>query len=225
MNQTMQMSESKLPETVKNPVDNQGQGGIIESREFNEDQPRNEKGEWTSTGGVSDGSGNLPATLKLDDIHIHRSVGAKAKNYDIMDLKTGEKFQLAEGTSLQNVEVFAGKGVKTPYRKASVFAAKYGGKESDWQHVKGRGVIDYYGESRKAEIHWSQCAGIGKVDFFFFCVGRMKVKYIGHDYLDTAFEKDKPYEVLSIEKGWYRIMIELDEDYLFPPELFEVVEE
>ncbi len=53
----------------------------------------------------------------------------------------------------------------------------------------------------------------------------MKVKYIGHDYLDTAFEKDKPYEVLSIEKGWYRIMIELDEDYLFPPELFEVVEE
>ena len=166
MNQTMQMSESKLPETVKNPVDNQGQGGIIESREFNEDQPRNEKGEWTSTGGVSDGSGNLPATLKLDDIHIHRSVGAKAKNYDIMDLKTGEKFQLAEGTSLQNVEVFAGKGVKTPYRKASVFAAKYGGKESDWQHVKGRAVIDYYGESRKAEIHWSQCAGIGKVDFF-----------------------------------------------------------
>lgn len=29
----------------------------------------------------------------------------------------------------------------------------------------------------------------------------------------------------GIEKGWYRIMTELDEDYLFPPELFEIIEE
>ena len=39
-----------------------------------------------------------------------------------------------------------------------------------------------------------------------------------------AFERDKIYEVISIEKGWYRIMTELDEDYLFPPKLFEIVE-
>ena len=51
----------------------------------------------------------------------------------------------------------------------------------------------------------------------------MKVKYIGnHDTL--AFEKNKTYEVMSVEKGWYRIMTELDEDYLFPPNLFEIVE-
>ncbi len=51
----------------------------------------------------------------------------------------------------------------------------------------------------------------------------MRVKYIGSE--DTlAFERDKTYEVLSIEKGWYRIMTELDEDYLFPPEVFEIVE-
>ncbi|MGN0469835.1 MAG: hypothetical protein ACI4GV_02840 [Acutalibacteraceae bacterium] len=53
----------------------------------------------------------------------------------------------------------------------------------------------------------------------------MEVKYIGEKYLDTAFEKDKIYEVMSVEKEWYRIMTELDEDYLFPPELFEVVEQ
>ena len=53
----------------------------------------------------------------------------------------------------------------------------------------------------------------------------MKVKYIGEKYLGRAFEKDKIYEVISIEKGWYRIMTELDEDYLFPPELFEIIEE
>ena len=51
----------------------------------------------------------------------------------------------------------------------------------------------------------------------------MKVKYIGAD--TVAIDKDKAYDVVSIEKGWYRIMTELDEDYLFPPEVFEIVEE
>lgn len=52
----------------------------------------------------------------------------------------------------------------------------------------------------------------------------MKVKYLGK--VDTvALEKDKIYDVMSIEKGWYRIMTELDEDYLFPPEQFEIIEE
>ena len=43
----------------------------------------------------------------------------------------------------------------------------------------------------------------------------MKVKYIGPDLV--ALEKNKEYDVISVEKGWYRIMTELDEDYLFPP--------
>lgn len=52
----------------------------------------------------------------------------------------------------------------------------------------------------------------------------MKIKYIGSvDYV--AIDRNKIYEVISIEKGWYRIMTELDEDYLFPPEAFEIVEE
>lgn len=34
----------------------------------------------------------------------------------------------------------------------------------------------------------------------------------------------KIYKVLSVEKGWYRIVDESDEDYLYPPELFEIVE-
>ena len=43
----------------------------------------------------------------------------------------------------------------------------------------------------------------------------MRVKYIGN--LDTiALKEGKVYEVMSIEKGWYRIMTELNEDYLFP---------
>ncbi len=51
----------------------------------------------------------------------------------------------------------------------------------------------------------------------------MKVRYIGKDLV--AMRRGKIYDVISIEKGWYRIMTELDEDYLFPPEAFEIVEE
>lgn len=35
----------------------------------------------------------------------------------------------------------------------------------------------------------------------------------------------KIYDVLSVEKTWYRIVDEEGEDYLYPPELFEVVDE
>ena len=50
----------------------------------------------------------------------------------------------------------------------------------------------------------------------------MKVKYIGK--IDTvALERDKIYDVMSVENGWFRIQTELDEDYLFPPEQFEII--
>ncbi|MBQ8194942.1 MAG: hypothetical protein IJZ47_06210 [Oscillospiraceae bacterium] len=51
----------------------------------------------------------------------------------------------------------------------------------------------------------------------------MKVRYIGEDLV--ALKTGKEYEVLSVEKGWYRINTELDEDYLLPPEAFEIVSE
>ena len=50
----------------------------------------------------------------------------------------------------------------------------------------------------------------------------MKVRYIGKDMV--GIKTGKVYDVISVEKGWYRIMTELDEDYLFPPEAFEIVE-
>lgn len=35
----------------------------------------------------------------------------------------------------------------------------------------------------------------------------------------------KQYEVLGVERGWYRVVDDTDEDYLYPPYLFEVVQE
>lgn len=34
---------------------------------------------------------------------------------------------------------------------------------------------------------------------------------------------DKIYEVLSVEKGWYRLVDDSGEDYLYPPENFEII--
>ena len=113
-----------------------------------------------SSGGVRKGS------KRLEDIQIGRSVGAKARNYDVMDLATGEKYHFAEGTRLQNVEVFAGKGTRTVFRKAEEAARKFGGNAKDWQHVKGFGVLDTPDGDRNVEVHWIQCQGVGKHDFF-----------------------------------------------------------
>lgn len=51
----------------------------------------------------------------------------------------------------------------------------------------------------------------------------MKVRFLG----ETSFLElthDKVYDVLSIEKGWYRVIDDSGEDYLYPPEDFEVIE-
>lgn len=107
-----------------------------------------------------------PSITNMLDEYVLKSVGAKSRNYDIMDLQTGEKYHLAEGTKLQNKEVFAGKGSKTEYRNAYKYAEKYGGNEDNWQHVKANAELETGDGIFPAEVHWSQCEGIGKVDFF-----------------------------------------------------------
>lgn len=52
---------------------------------------------------------------------------------------------------------------------------------------------------------------------------KMKVKWKGEtDFL--VLTKNKIYEVISIEKDWYRIIDDSGEDYLYPPDKFEIIE-
>ena len=51
----------------------------------------------------------------------------------------------------------------------------------------------------------------------------MKVKYQGKT--DVSLISNKMYDVISVERSWYRIVDETGEDYLYPPEQFEMVEE
>ncbi|MFI3209044.1 MAG: hypothetical protein R3Y24_09430 [Eubacteriales bacterium] len=50
----------------------------------------------------------------------------------------------------------------------------------------------------------------------------MKVKYLGKTEF-LVLTNEKIYDVLSIEKGWYRIIDDSGEDYLYPPKYFEEI--
>ena len=52
----------------------------------------------------------------------------------------------------------------------------------------------------------------------------MKVKFKGKTEF-LVLTHDKSYSVLSVERGWYRIVDDSGDDYLYPPESFEIVEE
>lgn len=103
--------------------------------------------------------------IKLPDTDIPRSVGAKALNYDIEDKATGTVYHYAEGTKIQNREVFAGYGTSVPLHDgvAEGLTRQYGGKAEQWQHVKGVGIIDDDGDNVRAEVHWFQEESVGQV--------------------------------------------------------------
>lgn len=52
----------------------------------------------------------------------------------------------------------------------------------------------------------------------------MKVKFIGKTEF-LVLTNGKVYDVLSVEKGYYRVVDDSGEDYLYPPQYFEIVEE
>ena len=63
----------------------------------------------------------------------------------------------------------------------------------------------------------------------------MKAKYLGEDDF-PYLTKGKTYEIIAVEKGpdifeeveetdWYRVQTDLDDDYLFLPDDFEIIEE
>lgn len=124
------------------------------------------KSEWKNSQKALEKPGKS-SKIKLQDTIIHRSVGAKSLNYDIEDPATNEIFHFAEGTRIQNSQVFAGKGTRKPLDDGvpEGLAEQVGGKAENWQHCKGDGVIDYYGEERAAEVHWFQEESVGKVKF------------------------------------------------------------
>lgn len=111
---------------------------------------------------------------------IGRSVGAKAKNYDVYNPATGSFVHLAEGTRITQPKnhVMAGKGRDREIDCIDWLVDKYGGIAVEWSKEKGFGYVeDEYGELRRVELHWYQEQSVGKVE--------MKIKMRnGRLYLD-----------------------------------------
>lgn len=104
-------------------------------------------------------------SLENGIINIGRSLGAKAKNYDVK-LPNREIVHLTEGTSVTHVNIIAGKGRNRKIDIVNVLLDRYPGtQESEWVKAKGVGYIDYDGESYKAELHWYEEPSIGRVEW------------------------------------------------------------
>ena len=96
-------------------------------------------------------------------------------------------------------------------KKSVIFHARYG---TIWLDEKV-----YSGIRQKREAHWMHVRVGGEIEG-----QEVKVQYIGK-HETPALDKKRIYTVLAIEKGWLRIMTELGEDYLFPPNQFRIIEE
>lgn len=105
--------------------------------------------------------------IKIADTRIYKSIGTKARNYDIVDKSNGKVYHFSEGSKIQNSEVFAGKGTSRSLKQEvqEGLVKEIGGKPEKWQHCKGRGILDCDGEERPAEVHWFQEESVGKHKF------------------------------------------------------------
>lgn len=52
----------------------------------------------------------------------------------------------------------------------------------------------------------------------------MRVRYIGEDW-GISLTKNKIYECLGFEHDFIRIVDDTDEDYLYDPEMFEILKD
>lgn len=101
------------------------------------------------------------------DANRKHNTNAKSSNYDVLDPASGEYFHFAEGSRIRNPQVFAGYLGRKPLDPgvADGLAEQIGGLPERWQHCKGTGTIDYYGEEIDAEVHWFQEQSVGKHKF------------------------------------------------------------
>lgn len=66
--------------------------------------------------------------------------------------------------SIESVETIAkGRGI----REYAQLVVQYGGK--NWMKRKGTAIVELGGQTARAEVHWYECHGVGKV--------KMKVKH------------------------------------------------
>ena len=137
--------------------------GEVSYEEWKAGKQISEGNKWQTITDYSQKSVDNP--LENGIISINRSLGAKAKNYDVK-MPNKEIVHLTEGTSITHVSVIAGKGRNRKIDMVDVLLDKYPGtQEAEWVKAKGVGYIDYDGESYKTELHWYEEPSVGRVEW------------------------------------------------------------
>lgn len=105
--------------------------------------------------------------LKTQDVRIPGNAGAMHKNTEIR-LPDGTKARLTPGSKIEKAQVIAGNGRKRKIDMVDALVAAYE-ETSDspelWQKCKGFGMVDFEGESYKAEVHWYKHPKVGNVRY------------------------------------------------------------
>lgn len=106
----------------------------------------------------------LPKNLYMDDIKAE----VANKTSKIRNLRTGKRYVFKEGTSVTEVNAFAGTGCKRPFRNAAKYAERYKDiygtpRPEDWQHCSGRATITNGNITMEREVHWVQNVKDGKI--------------------------------------------------------------
>lgn len=67
------------------------------------------------------------------------------------------------GREISNVQTIAsGRGI----REVTRLVRKYGGKAKNWRKMKGSAELETRsGSTRRAEIHWYEAHGVGRVEY------------------------------------------------------------
>lgn len=109
----------------------------------------------------------LPQTYSLPDEKLPISLSARWMNYEI-ELPNGKIAHFAEGSKLQNKEVFAGKGCKRKIDEEERLVREYHQPIGSWMKVKARAVlVDETGKEFNAEVHWYETKEGGKEEIKF----------------------------------------------------------
>ena len=117
---------------------------------------------------VPKGSTGNPAVPPF--FQTNASIGAMATRFHV---KTGMKTQydswhIREGSYVSGVTVMAkGTAIRDVDRLVTTYKLQNGSltNPKDWYKVRGTGIVTDTQVERMAELHWYQCANIGKVEF------------------------------------------------------------
>lgn len=134
------------------------------------EHPRDAKGRFITKGKrattLKKLRNKLPRIITLPDEDLPKSVGAMWRNHEII-MPDGSIAKFVEGSKLQNKQVFAGYGARTPIRDIDRLNKTYGINSNKWKKVKAKAQIIINGEEIDAEVHWYEEETIGKVEFKF----------------------------------------------------------